>query len=63
MQRAGIAVREHDVERDPAARARSRQLNPRGSVPTIDVDGAVLVGWSEPRFEAMLVDAKARKAR
>lgn len=63
MQREGIAVREHDVEHDREARAVYRLLNPRGGVPTIDVDGAVLVGWSEPRFEAMLAEALTRRAR
>ena len=63
MQRQGIPVREYDVERDAEARTRSRRLNPRGSVPTIDVDGTVLIGWSEPRFEAMLAEAKTRRGR
>ncbi len=36
---------ERDIERDPDANARMRKLNPRGGVPTIDVEDQVIVGF------------------
>jgi glutaredoxin len=40
-----IRFREHDVEQDATARRTMLRLNPRGSVPTIEVDQQVLVGF------------------
>jgi glutaredoxin len=60
---SGLRYLERDVERDPAARAAARALNPRGSVPTIDVGGQVLVGWSADRFEALLDQVAAKRSR
>jgi glutaredoxin len=62
MRRAGISFEEYDVERDPEAREVAHRLNPRGSVPTIDVDGTVLVGWNETRFQSALQEATDRRA-
>jgi glutaredoxin len=58
----GLAYSDLDVEKDDAAKRRARELNARGSVPTIDIDGEVLVGFS-PEHAAQLVDrAAARRA-
>jgi glutaredoxin len=54
-----IPYQERDLDTDPGARDDVRRLNPRGSVPTIDVDGEVLVGWSPRSFETAL-DRAAR---
>ena len=43
----GIPFEERDIEKDPANRRAMVALNPRGGVPTIDVDGRVLVGFNE----------------
>jgi mycoredoxin len=59
MSAAGLSFREYDIEQDEVAKAAQRRLNPRGSVPTIDVDGEVMIGWDSRRFEAML-DAAAQ---
>lgn len=51
MQAENIAFTELDVEGDKSARARQRTLNPRGSVPTIEVDDQVLIGFSAAALE------------
>ena len=56
----GIAYRELDVERDRSAALRMRELNPRGSVPTIDIEGQVLIGFSSRAIEAA-IDSAARR--
>jgi glutaredoxin len=63
MRKAGIAFLEHDVEHDPAAAAVARRLNPRGSVPTIDVAGTVLIGWNPEQFESVRQQAESRRAQ
>jgi glutaredoxin len=55
----GIRATEYDVERNRGASVRQRQLNPRGSVPTVEVDDQVLVGFSPESLE----DALDRAAR
>jgi mycoredoxin len=62
MRAKGIAFTEHDVEADPAAKAQQLQLNPRGGVPTIDVDGReTLVGFSAQRLEAAIARSVAAR--
>jgi glutaredoxin len=61
MQQEGIAFEEHDIERDSSARERARRLNPRGSVPTIDVDGQLMVGFSAQRLEYLVSMAAQRR--
>ena len=62
MQANAIAFTDHDVEADPAAKARQLQLNPRGSVPTIDVDGReVLVGFSARNLQNAMTRAVAAR--
>ncbi len=59
---AGVSYTDLDVERDPSARATQRSLNPRGSVPTTDIDGHVLVGFSAGSFTSALDEAARRRA-
>lgn len=60
----GIRTTEHDVEKDARANARKRLLNPEGGVPTIEIDGRVLVGFSAKRIEQTITHAAmARLAR
>jgi mycoredoxin len=58
-----IAHSERDVETDAGARDEARRLNPRGTVPTIDIDGEALIGWSPQRFETMLDSAARARAQ
>lgn len=60
MTERGIAFVEHDIDESESARLIMKRLNPRGSVPTLDIDGAVLVGFSGKRIDATL-EAAARK--
>jgi glutaredoxin len=60
MDAQGIAYTDHDVEQDPAARETKDFLNPKGSVPTINVGGVVMVGFSPGHLER-LIDAAARR--
>jgi glutaredoxin len=60
MDREQIAYTEHDVDHDSSARERAHRLNPRGSIPIIDIDGDVLIGFSPKALESK-IDASARK--
>lgn len=59
LTKRGIRATEYDIERNRSARARQRELNPRGGVPTMEIDGQVLVGFSPRGIEAAL-DRAAR---
>ena len=50
-----------DVERDESARREHERLNPKGSVPTFDVDGDVLVGFRAKRMTRALRGAAQRR--
>jgi hypothetical protein len=60
MHQQNLSFIDHDVEQDPGALARAHQLNPRHSVPVIDVEGDVSIGFSPSHLEASL-DRAARK--
>jgi glutaredoxin 3 len=60
MDEKGIAFTDIDIEQSESARAIMRRLNPRGSVPTLDIDGAVMVGFS-PRHLEQEIDGAAEK--
>lgn len=51
----------HDVEASLTAADRQRALNPRGSVPTLDIDGEVLVGFNPSAIEAAIDRAAERR--
>jgi len=64
MASSGVQYEERDVESSPSDGQRMRALNPRGSVPTFDIDGQVLVGFSpEGLIAAMRRAAAIRAAR
>ena len=54
MQRAGLSYEELHVDDDPSAAAAMAKLNPRGSVPTIEVGSRTMIGWDPRRFETLL---------
>lgn len=56
----GIPFDDLDVESSPAAAARHRMLNPSRSVPTIDVEGRILVGFVEEELRTA-VDLAAHR--
>lgn len=47
----GIRPTERDVDKDPRARARLRTLSRKQGLPTIEVEGKVLVGFQEERLQ------------
>jgi glutaredoxin len=46
LQSEGISYEEFDIDDDSAAQERMLRLNPENSVPTFDIEGIVLRGWS-----------------
>jgi hypothetical protein len=62
MQQNNIAFTDLDVEHDPAAGARLRQLNPRGSVPTIEIEDEVLIGFSAEAIDSAVARAERRRS-
>lgn len=54
MQQNGVRYGEHDVEADEEAGHRLARLNPRLSVPTFDIGGEVLVGFSPESLTAAI---------
>ncbi|HXN32277.1 MAG TPA: glutaredoxin family protein [Polyangiaceae bacterium] len=62
MSEQGIAYEERDVETSPENARRMRSINPRGSVPTFDLDGQVLVGFSQPDLESAMRHAADRSS-
>jgi len=64
LAQRGIRSVEHDVDVDTRASGQHRRLNPRGSVPTIEIDGQVLVGFDARGIERALDRAaRARLSR
>ena len=60
FQEKRIEFEEHDVDKDPQARADYEMLNPRRSVPTLKIGDEVVVGFSAAAVERA-IDAAARK--
>jgi glutaredoxin 3 len=58
-----ISFTEKDVEGNPEAREEQRRLNPRGGVPTIDIDGEVLVGFGPKYVGQAIANAAQRRLR
>lgn len=56
-----IPFTEYDVDHDDAAKRRQLLLNPKGSVPTIDVDGQVMIGFGERGMGDMIQRAVDRR--
>jgi glutaredoxin len=63
MNREGISYRERDVEASPEAHAEMRRLNPGGGVPTLDIDGEVLVGFDSHGIDQAIQSAADRRLR
>lgn len=59
LRTQGVAAADHDVDADPRARARLIELNPRGSIPTFEARGHVLVGFSPAALAHLIAGAAA----
>jgi len=60
LQARGIPYDERDVEESAAAAARNRSLNRSGTVPTIVVEGTVVVGFAEEELRTAIDRAAHR---
>jgi glutaredoxin len=59
----GVSFEERDVDKSETARRMQLSLNPKGGVPTIDIDGEVMIGFGAPHMQAALRRAAERRAR
>jgi glutaredoxin len=62
MATQGIAYEERDIEASQENKRMMKQINSRGSIPTFDVDGEVMVGFSATALTSLLQQARARLA-
>jgi len=58
-----VSFEERDVDRSESARRVQLSLNPKGGVPTIDIDGEVMIGFGAEHLQAALRRAAERRAR
>jgi glutaredoxin len=61
LQRAQIPFTERDVDTDAFAASDARRLNPKGSIPTIDVAGTTIVGFQPSAIIAAIQNAAGRR--
>ena len=61
MNAQGIAYDEMDVDQSSENARGLRALNARGSIPTFDVDGEVMIGFSEQGLVATMTRAAKRR--
>jgi len=62
MESQGIAYEERNIERSHEDAQKMHAINPRNSIPTFDVEGEVMIGFSEERLGAMMQAAARRQA-
>jgi glutaredoxin 3 len=58
----GVAFEERDIEASSDNARKILTINPRSSIPTFDVEGDVMVGFSEEQLVAMMQRAADRQA-
>jgi glutaredoxin 3 len=58
----GVAFEERDIEASSDNARKILAINPRSSIPTFDVEGDVMVGFSEEQLVAMMQRAADRQA-
>jgi glutaredoxin 3 len=59
----GISFVERDVANDGSAQQRLRQLNPRGGIPTFEIDGQILIGFSPAGLQSAIDRAARERAK
>lgn len=59
LDERGYNFVEHDIERDPRAAVYFVAVNPRGSVPTFEIDGRILIGFDPDQLSAAISEAAA----
>jgi glutaredoxin len=60
MSANGVPFEERNIESSRLYAQENRSINPRGSIPTFDVEGQVMVGFSEGDLVAMIQRAAQR---
>lgn len=63
LRAQGIPFTDHDIEANPTARQAHASLNPAHTVPTIEVGGQVLRGFSASSFERALDEETENRLR
>ena len=58
-----VSFEERDVDKSESARRVQLSLNPKGGVPTIDIDGEVMIGFGAKHLQEALRRAAQRRAR
>ncbi|MGO9836829.1 MAG: glutaredoxin family protein [Polyangiaceae bacterium] len=61
MASRGIPYEERNIELSSEDARAMRAINPRGSIPTFDVEGHVMVGFSEQGLVAAMQNAARRQ--
>jgi len=61
MASRGIPYEERNIELSSEDARAMRAINPRGSIPTFDVEGDVMVGFSEQGLVAAMQSAARRQ--
>jgi glutaredoxin len=61
LQNEGISYEEFDIDEDSSAQERMRRLNPENSVPTFDIEGTVLRGWSARGLQDAITRAAVKR--
>ncbi|MBK7579319.1 MAG: glutaredoxin family protein [Myxococcales bacterium] len=61
LQVNNLAYSERDIESSDSARRERDRLNPGRGIPTADIDGEVLTGFSEGRWSAAIARATQRR--
>lgn len=54
FQSQGVSYREYDIDRDAAAHARLKSLNPSGGIPVTVINGQTIRGYNPSAFDAAL---------
>src|SRR5262249_24915537 len=62
MNAKGYAYEERDVESNPEYARQFRAINARGGVPTFDIDGEILTGFSDRAVSGAIAKARERRA-
>jgi glutaredoxin len=62
LEQKGIPYVDKDIDESMVARQTLRQLNPAGTIPVIDIDGQVVLGYSPGAIERAIRVAASRKA-
>jgi glutaredoxin len=63
MQQRGIEFEERNIDADEDALARRDEINPLHSTPTFEIDGRVVVGFSEQSLEEAIDEAAAKRVK